>query len=359
MPWRGGDRVTLQMGASRGRLTYLSLVRDGSATTAPLETLTPERQDLVQWIFYLIYGLVPIVASVVFGIRNLRLGRGDTRNATRIAVFVAIMNLLAALFATRLSEVGLLGLAVDLTVSRALGHALLHAVGMWFGYVALEPYVRRLWPTMLVSWTRLVSGRVRDPLVGRDVLIGGAIGSALSALATLAVPVTAKLGLAKSAAQLDTSMLTALTGLSYTSCQIAYAASVCVLDTFGALVVVLLLRLLLRNTAAAVAITFLLTAAIFSIITAPDVGWVIAISSSIIGSLTILVLMRFGLLAAVVSMFVVLMMATVVGSLDLSSWYADRTLIPMMLLVGLMLFGAINALGGHPIFSDPIGAGER
>ena len=31
----------------------------------------------------------------------------------------------------------------------------------------------------LISWTRLLSGRVRDPLVGRDILIGVLAGVAL------------------------------------------------------------------------------------------------------------------------------------------------------------------------------------
>jgi hypothetical protein len=37
-------------------------------------------------------------------------------------------------------------------------------------YLAMEPFVRRIWPTALISWTRAVSGGWRDPLVGRDLL---------------------------------------------------------------------------------------------------------------------------------------------------------------------------------------------
>ena len=48
-------------------------------------------------------------------------------------------------------------------------------------YLAIEPYARRLWPRMLVSWVRVLEGRFRDPLVGRDVLLG-ACGGALVAL---------------------------------------------------------------------------------------------------------------------------------------------------------------------------------
>ena len=39
----------------------------------------------------------------------------------------------------------------------------------WIIYIACEPYVRRLWPQTMVGWTRALSGRFKDPLVGRDI----------------------------------------------------------------------------------------------------------------------------------------------------------------------------------------------
>ncbi len=43
---------------------------------------------------------------------------------------------------------------------------------VWLAYIAIEPIVRRSWPELLFSWSRLLSGRFRDPLVGRDLLAG-------------------------------------------------------------------------------------------------------------------------------------------------------------------------------------------
>jgi hypothetical protein len=43
---------------------------------------------------------------------------------------------------------------------------------MWVLYIALEPHMRRIWPTVMIGWSRLLAGHVRDPLVGRDILIG-------------------------------------------------------------------------------------------------------------------------------------------------------------------------------------------
>ena len=62
------------------------------------------------------------------------------------------------------------------------GWTLVWASLFWLIYMALEPGVRRLWPHTLITWTRLISGRVRDPLVGRDLLVGVAIGVTVVAL---------------------------------------------------------------------------------------------------------------------------------------------------------------------------------
>jgi hypothetical protein len=35
--------------------------------------------------------------------------------------------------------------------------------------------VRRIWPDSIIAWRRLLEGRLRDPLVGRDALFGGAL----------------------------------------------------------------------------------------------------------------------------------------------------------------------------------------
>ena len=54
--------------------------------------------------------------------------------------------------------------------------ALLNTAIAWLLYVALEPYVRRFSPGILISWTRVLSGQIVDPRVGRDMLVG--VGSA-------------------------------------------------------------------------------------------------------------------------------------------------------------------------------------
>ncbi len=48
-----------------------------------------------------------------------------------------------------------------------LGSALVSAGLMWLFYVALEPYVRRYCSDIMISWTRVLNGQIRDARVGR------------------------------------------------------------------------------------------------------------------------------------------------------------------------------------------------
>ena len=57
---------------------------------------------------------------------------------------------------------------------------LLAAALIWVLYVALEPYVRRRWPQTIISWTRVLNGQMRDPVVGGHILAGIFFGVFLS-----------------------------------------------------------------------------------------------------------------------------------------------------------------------------------
>src|SRR5262249_22746053 len=58
-----------------------------------------------------------------------------------------------------------------------VSYAFLAGAIAWLSYIALEPFARRFWPQLMIGWTRLLSGRLRDPQVGRDFLVGAAVGT--------------------------------------------------------------------------------------------------------------------------------------------------------------------------------------
>jgi len=352
--WRGpgrtgGTPITVEMGASRGRLVSFDIERPAGRTGEPIGQNPEPPADRLE-VFY----FVPLIVMVWFGMQNLRLGRGDWRGATRIASVVFAANMLISMFATRLAEIGPAAALANWGAGRSFGHAVMHTAEIWFAYMALEPYVRRLWPRMLVSWTRLVSGRLRDPLVGRDVMLGVTAGAAIVALEMIAGRTARQFGLTNMPTFVQPVMLQGLNGVSVVACWLCYASSICLLSVLTPLVIVLLGRLAFRHTAVGLIATVIFLTFANSGPSSPALGWPMAIVQGLTTTAGVLLAFRFGLLTGVVAAFTTIALEFNALSFDLGAWYADRVLVAYLPLIGLLVYGAATTLGGKPILGDPL-----
>jgi serine/threonine-protein kinase len=166
-PGRPREQVRLEAGAHQGRL--VSVARVG-LWTMPGDR-APNRRVQMQGFMLLGIVAVLVVAAAILARRNVRLGRGDRRGATRVALVVFGLTLAGWVFGNEhVPHPWELMLAV-MAVSRGL----LAAALTWMSYLALEPFVRRRWPRVLVAWNRVLAGGCRDPLVARDMLGGSAL----------------------------------------------------------------------------------------------------------------------------------------------------------------------------------------
>jgi serine/threonine-protein kinase len=119
-------------------------------------------------------GIALVAVAIFLARRNLRHGRSDRRSAFRLAAFIFFAHIAVWIFREHFTlTVGTLG-----DVVMAVATAMFWGGVLWLIYIALEPYARRRWPHSLISWTTALSGRFRDPIVGRDVLIGIALATA-------------------------------------------------------------------------------------------------------------------------------------------------------------------------------------
>ncbi len=118
-----------------------------------------------------------LVGGLILARRNLIRGRGDRRGAIHLAALVFALSIGQWLLgAAHFSDVD----AEQARFGSTLGSAILGASLYGLLYLAIEPQVRRLWPHLLVTWSRLVSGRFRDPLFGRDLVIGSLAGMTMT-----------------------------------------------------------------------------------------------------------------------------------------------------------------------------------
>ncbi len=172
--------MRIEAAAYRGKPVYFELI---GPWTRPerMQPYQPTRDEIASVIF-LISLLSVLVVSAMLARRNLRLGRGDRRGASRLAAFVFAATTVGTFFgAHHVPNFDEFGLFFE-----CLAWGLAWSGFQWVLYVALEPYVRRRWPATLVSWSRLLAGGFRDPLVGRDVLIGCLLAASTLALQRLA-----------------------------------------------------------------------------------------------------------------------------------------------------------------------------
>ena len=165
--------VRIEAAATAGRPVFF-------ATTGPwsrsMRTATVPPAPLLNRITAGISALVMpalMVVGALLARRNVKLGRGDRRGAFRAAT--AVFLLLVGVWFLGNNHVGPLGIEVERLFS-AVGVALFNASVMWLAYLGVEPYVRRFSADALIGWSRLLAGSWRDPRVGRDVMIGVAVG---------------------------------------------------------------------------------------------------------------------------------------------------------------------------------------
>ncbi len=162
-----------------GRPTYFALVGPWALRereTGPERQSTRQRIGLAASISLVISALV---ASIAIARRNVRLGRGDRRGATRLAG--GLLALHVASWVLSADHHTMPNIEWPAFVLHT-GVSLFLAAMAWLLYVALEPFIRRKNPRLIVSWSRLLAGKWKDPIVGRDVLVGLATGAVFVAL---------------------------------------------------------------------------------------------------------------------------------------------------------------------------------
>lgn len=269
-----------------------------------------------------------MLAAIVFARRNLTRGRGDRRGAFRIAVYAA-----TALFLGRL---GLVTHTADLSaewnlVQNLAGLCLFRGLTVWLLLLAVEPYVRRQWPHMLIATNRVIAGRLRDPLVGREVLIGG-LGGTLAAAVTLLQPAIAE-GLGVRGVwppnPLAHPSMDSPLGFAWT---LFGAQGFAILMALSSLTLLIVLRLALRSYAAAMAAVWLCVSLLF--LSGDGLAFRVAVSLASTAVLLFL-LHRFGVFTLTVAAFFAEALRRAPLTFDTSAWYFPRSATILALLVAV------------------------
>jgi serine/threonine-protein kinase len=172
MPKRPDVKLRVEAGSYRGRPVAFKVVgpwtRPSRMVVAP-----PSGSRRAVSVAGTLIVLALIAGALLLVHANLKAGRADRRGANRIAIFLlAVWSVAWALGSRHWFDVN----EETKRFFNLLAFALLNVGFTLLFYLALEPFVRRQSPDMLIGWARLLAGHLRDPRVGRDMLIGAAAG---------------------------------------------------------------------------------------------------------------------------------------------------------------------------------------
>ncbi|MCX6901951.1 MAG: protein kinase [Verrucomicrobia bacterium] len=348
-----GQTLRVEAGSVAGKPVFFSLI--GPWRGAPVET--PSRSnadrplliDRVVWIGFLSMIVLVVAAAFYLARRNLLTGRGDRIGARRLGLFVFALGM--GEFLCRAHSPGYHSVFSSLVIQMGAGF------GAWILYLSIEPYARRYWPHTVVSWSRLWSGRWRDPSVGRDVLIGCLAGLAwLLLLQAVEFAPKSWTGRDPSDPYLTGNLDLFLGGRHVVGHILGnYGLGLAGFSLIYFLFF-LLVRILVRRDWIMYWVSLAGHGAFYSaalIYSEPPASWLHWIALLTLAAILAIVPVRFGLLAFV-AMRVSFYGLSSSLPFDSSAWWAGTALIDPMLVFALATYGCWVAMAGKRLFKEEV-----
>ncbi|HEV8336583.1 MAG TPA: serine/threonine-protein kinase [Candidatus Polarisedimenticolia bacterium] len=339
-------KIRIEAASYRGRPIAFRII---SPWSAPEESRSPElsfwarARGLVSSVWF----AVTLMGAALVASRNVRLGRGDHRTALRLASCMGGARLLWLAGAQHVP-----GNAEVFVFMSHLAWALYYAGLTYLFYLALEPYARKLWPRMLVSWIRLLGGAFRDPLVGRDLLIAAVFGTVSSLIRRGSEWSHLAFGIPGAPLETGFFSLESLRGLRQAFTAVVAVPTRTVQVTFFGITMFLVLRLLLRKTPLAIIAMSALALVLFN--PGADNPWPFLIGFTTGIALFWIVFFRWGLLAVVLGGCVEDLLTQLPLTVDPTAWYSEVTLLVLLIVLGIAVWGFRVAVGRRTLFSDEI-----
>ncbi|HVL66012.1 MAG TPA: serine/threonine-protein kinase, partial [Vicinamibacterales bacterium] len=346
LPWKPDTAVRVEAGTYGGRPATFKVI---GPWTQPIST-DPPRPPSARIRFLSLAGALLVLALLVGALVlvrfNLRSGRADRRGAARIALFLIWVSSAAWLLGADHS----LNLDTELELLfRFLSGTLLNAGLTWLFYLALEPFIRRFNPDMLISWSRLLAGQLRDPRVGRDVLIGLAAGVYLALAGTIDNFLPQITGAAPPQPHLTSTqfLLGTRFGMSSLLRMVPNAMQGALIATFA----FVMLRAIVGRRDVAIALASLL---FIGVIAAEDGGdptiWLLLVFAAAIVLPVMFVFVRFGVLPLATTILTNQMLSNVPLTVDLARANAGVSTLTILLLASAAVYAFHVSRAGEGLF---------
>lgn len=340
--------VRIEAAAFQGRPVYFNVIFPWEIPTRQTGTGATASTNIINiLIAILVFGV--LLAGLIVARYNLKAGRGDIKGASKLAVFIFSAFTLAQLIdANHVPDLG-----GELWIfSRIAGLSFVLTIFPWIFYIALEPFIRRRWPELIISWSRLMAGDFRDPLVGRDILVGGLLGVGATAASYLDVLLRqwSKIATPPLLGNIRTEPLSGV-GSQAVHFLFIFAEHInyAIVLTF----LLLLLLAILRKKWLAIPALGLIFSIPYLEFASGD-PWIVFLSPVLIATGMTVATARFGVLALYSYFFFHALSSANPITSDFSSWYAGSTFFVLAVLMGLAIHGFYTSLAGQRLFKSKL-----
>jgi hypothetical protein len=337
--WAGSGRpLRVEAASWHGKPVYFSLMGPWTRPTRMQYSSRTASQHAAQ-ILNVVLLVVLLGSGIWIARRNYKRGSSDPRGAMQLAGFVFATEIAIWLcrnhFVPTQATFGLFVLAIST--------GLFLSAAMFTLYLALEPYVRRRWPQAIVSWSRVMTGHLRDPLVGRDTLLGVLLGVIWCLMIGAGL-----LFLKRAGDSPDLPSTTLLVGGRQVIGIWLLNVVQCIVATLEFFFVLFLLRVVLRNKWLAAAGFIAIWGGMNTLQNHhPEIMAFVWIG---VFGVAAFAATRFGLITLAVAIFTANILLGLPYTLDFSVWYADSALFVLLSFVAIAGWGFYQSLAGQPLW---------
>ena len=286
-----------------------------------------------------------LVGAILLVLPASKVGSRDYKGGLKVAIVCFLGFSIAALidanhFSTLEGETNV--------IYQIFSFGLYLAVLIGTTYIALEPLARRFWAELLISWNRLLAGDFRDPLVGRDILVGGVFGVCNSLIQNFQNYFRETI-LGRGEQINNRFFLEPIDGWTGTVSRLLEGLAFPVLFGLGYLFLLLMLFIIFRNKKISIilfGIIIWLSTAIFAF---QSGRWLPAIFALFTASITTFVIARFGLFAIITTIFYSALCSAYLLTFNTKSTLFSGTVIVFIFVFSLTTYGFFTSIAGKPI----------
>ena len=295
-----------------------------------------------------------VVASLLLVPGNVMARRVDYFGAFKVGVGGTIIWMLG--WWLRASHVWTLRGETEL-LGRMAGQSLLVGCALVVFYMAMEPYVRRTWPQMLITWERILSGRIRDSLVGKHAAVGVALGAAAAAAFYASLFVPTLLGDSPPPPFMDARYgMDAMSGARTALGALLHMTVASAREGMAMVLALVVIRMATKRTWIAASIFAVLIGVFWAMLSGSIVphAWPLLL---FMAALLAYVIVHYGLLSAAVAALVYHLLVAFPLTMNPRAWYFDATIFSNAVVVisaGLGVLMATGVIRGH---SEPASTG--